>query len=264
MVAGMTVPEETFVIAFGGVLVSPHSISFSHTFSDGVTLLLGMRGGEIWSPSRLMAVIRKKRENSCAFIATPDERLDLTNTTAQGTTLKKRYPVTKRLVQTWVGLQGRGMRRAALLMANTWQDLFPVCNTAEDGFVGTSPVKSFPPNGYGLYNMAGNVWQWCSGWYRADAFTQIATELASKNFRRETGGPSESWDPADPNAPKRLKEARFFVAEARFFVARPTARAIGQARDAVRHQILAHLILGFVARFEQPIGRALCRRKAAD
>jgi tetratricopeptide (TPR) repeat protein len=45
LVAGLTVPEESFVISFGDVLVSPHSISFSHTFCEGVTLLLGMRGG---------------------------------------------------------------------------------------------------------------------------------------------------------------------------------------------------------------------------
>jgi formylglycine-generating enzyme required for sulfatase activity len=66
-------------------------------------------------------------------------------------------------------------------MANTWQGLFPVTNTAEDGFVGTSPVKSFPPNGYGLYDITGNVWQWCSDWYRVDAFT----ELASKNVSQQ-------------------------------------------------------------------------------
>ena len=57
------------------------------------------------------------------------------------------------------------------MMANTWQGEFPWQNLLQDGFAGTSPVKSFPPNGYGLYDMAGNVWEWT-----ADAFEHRTAE----------------------------------------------------------------------------------------
>jgi formylglycine-generating enzyme len=50
--------------------------------------------------------------------------------------------------------------------ANTWQGQFPWHNECADGYDGLAPVRSFPPNGYGLYDMAGNVWQWTADWYR--------------------------------------------------------------------------------------------------
>lgn len=57
-------------------------------------------------------------------------------------------------------------------MANTYQGIFPVDDTGEDGFEGIAPVAQYPPNGYGLYDMAGNVWQWCNDWYHRDTYAQ--------------------------------------------------------------------------------------------
>lgn len=86
-------------------------------------------------------------------------------------------------------------------MANIWQGRFPYENTEEDGFRATAPVGSFPPNGYGLYDVAGNVWQWCGDWYRPDYYAKLA---AAKHVVRNPPGPTDSHDPAEPGTPKRV------------------------------------------------------------
>jgi formylglycine-generating enzyme required for sulfatase activity len=92
--------------------------------------------------------------------------------------------------------------------ANTFQGHFPDRNTAEDGFSGTAPVASFPPNGYGLYDMAGNVWEWCSDWYRPDYFKQLAK---TPGIVRNPQGPADSNDPDEPGVPKRVQKGGSFL-----------------------------------------------------
>jgi formylglycine-generating enzyme required for sulfatase activity len=70
--------------------------------------------------------------------------------------------------------------------ANIWQGEFPYENHVDDGYAGTAPVGSFPPNGYGLFDMAGNVWEWCADWYRPDYY---ATAPEKNPPGPETGVP---------------------------------------------------------------------------
>jgi len=81
---------------------------------------------------------------------------------------------------------GETFRPGGKWMANTFQGHFPEKNTGEDGFLATAPVGSFPANGYGLVDMAGNVWEWCSDWYRPDSFASL--EGDTRNPRGPSAG----------------------------------------------------------------------------
>jgi formylglycine-generating enzyme required for sulfatase activity len=93
-------------------------------------------------------------------------------------------------------------------MANTHQGHFPDQDTGKDGFVGIAPVAQFPPNGYGLYDMAGGVWQWTSDWYRPDYYAHLAT---LGGVARNPQGPDASYDPAEPGEKKRVHRGGSFL-----------------------------------------------------
>jgi formylglycine-generating enzyme len=112
------------------------------------------------------------------------------------------------------------------LMANHWNGDFPWRNTLADGFARTSPVRSFPPNGYGLFDMAGNVWEWTIDWYTEQHPNDADQPCCVP--RNPVGGPrAGSIDPAQPQFPiprKVIKGGSHLCADSYCLRYRPAAR----------------------------------------
>jgi sulfatase modifying factor 1 len=123
---------------------------------------------------------------------------------------------------------GKEVTSNGKFMANTYQGSFPVSNTKEDGFESTAPVKSFPANPYGLYDIIGNVWEWTNDWYDVNYYKTLAAAQVTVNPR----GPAKCYDPQEPYSQKRVSRGGSFLCASNYCVNyRPSARQ-GTAFDS--------------------------------
>jgi formylglycine-generating enzyme required for sulfatase activity len=98
-------------------------------------------------------------------------------------------------------------------MANSHQGHFPDLDQGADGFTGVGPVGRFVANGYGLFDVAGNVWEWVGDWYRPDYYAALA---ATGTVARNPRGPESSFDPDEPGVQKRVHRGGSFLCTDQF------------------------------------------------
>ena len=105
---------------------------------------------------------------------------------------------------------GNELKPKGKWITNIFQGNFPNANTAEDGFQTTAPVQTYPANAYGLYDMEGNVWEWCSDLYRPDYY--------QKSPANNPKGPKESYDPDEPGIVKHVQRGGSFLCSDQYCV----------------------------------------------
>lgn len=113
--------------------------------------------------------------------------------------------------------------------ANTWEGEFPVTNTKADGFELRAPVKSYPPNDYGLYDMAGNVWEWTSDWYNTNYYKEAK---ASGMVQRNPQGAKAPFTPNNPLAKERVIKGGSFLCSASYCASYRISARMGSSMDS--------------------------------
>lgn len=109
--------------------------------------------------------------------------------------------------------------------ANFYQGIFPYKNTLKDGYATTAPVASYSPNGYGLYDMAGNVWEWCDDWYDAGYYGQKVGTIAT------SVGPTRALNPSRPHQQERVIRGGSFLCNDVYCSGYRNARRMGSTAD---------------------------------
>ncbi|MEM9549413.1 MAG: formylglycine-generating enzyme family protein [Bacteroidota bacterium] len=109
--------------------------------------------------------------------------------------------------------------------ANFWQGLFPFQNSEKDGYLLTAPVKSYDPNGYGLYDMAGNVWEYCSDWFDYSYYQK--NDAVEKN----TKGPNRGYNPMNPYQQEKVIRGGSFLCNDSYCSGYRNARRMGTSTD---------------------------------
>ena len=110
--------------------------------------------------------------------------------------------------------------------ANSWEGKFPYLNEKKDGYITAAPVRSFAANGYGLYDMAGNVWEWCSDLYNYDYYKQLQGKTTV-----DPQGPTTSFDPQEPYTEKRSLRGGSFLCNDTYCSGYRSARRMKSSHD---------------------------------
>ncbi len=116
--------------------------------------------------------------------------------------------------------------------ANTWEGEFPTENTEADGYENKAPVKSYPPNAYGLFDMAGNVWETTQDWYNTNYYKEVKGEKL-----RNPKGANKAYNPNNPQVPEKVIKGGSFLCNASYCASyRPSAR-MGNSLDSSQEHL---------------------------